>query len=128
VGARLGIRADAFADLHENDRSGLPFFENRDKFRHELRQFFVMPGKRVIGEESADEAHSRFSAAIRSATASGEDLTRVVVSHGAVISLLVARANEIDPYSLWLSLDFTSFVVVSGPEFVIHEVVHPADG
>lgn len=128
VGRRLGIQTRQCPDLHENDRSGLPFFENRDEFEHQLREFFAIPGERVIGEESADEAHARFLAAIRNATAHGDDRTTIVVSHGAVISLLVARANEMDPYLLWLSLDFTSFVVVSTPDLVVHDIVHPPAG
>ena len=90
--------------------------------------FFDRSAERVIGEETADEAHARFVNAIRRVEASTPAETTIVVAHGTVISLLVGRANRVSPKVVWRDLDFTSFVVVSMPLFEIRAVVHPARG
>jgi broad specificity phosphatase PhoE len=93
-----------------------------------MEAFFRRSSERVMGNEAADEAHDRFAGSVRSALASTPAESTVVVAHGAVISLLVGRANRLDPYGLWRVLGFTSFVVVSTPSFEMEEVVHAAPG
>ena len=46
-----------------------------------------------------------------------------MVAHGTVISLLVARHNEIDAHDLWRDLGLPSFCVLSAQGFEIQEIV-----
>ncbi|MBX6342603.1 MAG: histidine phosphatase family protein, partial [Thermomicrobiaceae bacterium] len=55
-------------------------------------------------EESADEAHARFSAAIDRALARHPTGTLAVVTHGTVMALFVARATGQEPFALWRRL------------------------
>ena len=65
-----------------------------------------------MGTESADYAHARFLAAVRAAQSEspGEDIA--VVAHGTVITLLVSRANGLEPYPLWERLGLPSVLVL----------------
>lgn len=46
----------------------------------------------------------------------------MVVAHGRVMSLFVARRNALDPYDLWERLGLPSFVVLDLPNYGIVEV------
>lgn len=125
LGLRFGLPVSPVAGLQENDRTGLPFFPDVTELDARMAEFFRRPAERVIGRETADEAHDRFTRAVRQALASTAVGTTIVVAHGTVISLLAGRANGISPLSLWRELDFTSFVVLSTTAFELEEIVHP---
>ena len=117
------ILADALAlplrhglGLHEHLRYTQPWYGKREEFDRAVAALFARPSERVFGEESADEAHDRFAEAVRVAVqfASGDI---ALVAHGTVISLLVARANRIDPLPLWKQLDFCDFYAVRASDF-----------
>jgi broad specificity phosphatase PhoE len=84
-----------------------------------MRQFFAEPETVVYGTESADAAHARFERAVRDVLAGHPSGPVIVVAHGTVISLLVARANGIDPFPFWAELDLPSFVVVDRDSFTL---------
>ena len=98
LGARLGIPVSPTPQLHENDRTGLPFFKDKTEFNARLRAFFLRPSERVVGNESADEAHARFIGAVREVLASAQGQPTLIVAHGTVITLLISRANHLNPY------------------------------
>ncbi len=123
VGAELSLQVEFRAGFQENDRTDLPYFDDESEFEERIRTFFAQPADRAIGTESADEAHERFSSALREIPAASGGPT-IVVTHGAVASLVVARANELDPYDFWLNFALTSFAVLSSPGLRLHEVVH----
>lgn len=127
LASRLDVPFSPRRGLQENDRTNLPFFHDEAELHARMEEFFQRSSERVIGEESADEAHARFVGAIHDALASTRARPTVAVTHGAVISLLVARTNDLSTYSLWRDLHFTSFVVVSTPSFTLREVIHPTD-
>lgn len=128
LGSRLEIPVSPLAGLHENDRTGMPFLDDASALDGQMEEFFRRSNDRIIGNETADEAHQRFAGAVRQALASTAGETTIVVAHGTVISLLVGRANRVSAHSLWRDLDFTSFVVVNARSFKVEEIVHPTRG
>ena len=126
VGAGLGISPVPSPDLHENDRTDLPFAATQAAFNNRMKEFFLRPSERVIGRESADEAHSRFAKAVRKTMGTADTGSIVIVTHGAVATLLTARANQLNPYTFWLGLEFASFVVLTAHSFALRHVGHPA--
>jgi broad specificity phosphatase PhoE len=124
LGSRFGLPAAPWPGLHETDRTGLPFFRDVGDLELRMQDFFDRSSERVIGNESADEAHARFGHAVRTALASTAERVSVVVAHGTVISLLAGRANHLDPHALWRELDFTTFVVLSAASFHLEAIVH----
>ncbi len=126
VGSRLHLSARAVPGLQENDRSGVPFYPTEERFRQRVRAFFERPDERVMGDESADEAHARFARAVDRLPVGGDPGATVVVTHGAVLTLLVARANGLDPFAFWRELGFCSFVVLSTPSLALRHVDRPS--
>lgn len=126
ISPRLGLSPALVSGLHENDRTALPFLSTEVDFHARMRDFFIRSGDRVVGNESADEAHARFVGTLKRLLSSEETRPTVVVTHGTVATLLVARANHLSPYYFWRDFDFASFVVLSTPSFILREVVHIA--
>jgi len=52
-----------------------------------------------------------------------EEEVVTIVAHGTVISLLIARYNDLDPYALWRSLGLPTLCVLSAEEFQLRETV-----
>ncbi len=125
LGNGLGLPCSSLFGLHENDRTDLPFFDREEEYAERFRAFFDHPSDRMIGKESADDAHDRFAGAVRRVLATTRRGTTIIVAHGTVTSLLVSRANELEPYPFWRDFDFTSFVVLSVPSLELRAVVHP---
>ena len=46
-----------------------------------------------------------------------------IVAHGTVISLLVARYNDLDAHALWRGLGLPSFCVLSAKDFRLQETI-----
>jgi broad specificity phosphatase PhoE len=122
IGLQLELPAIPLSGLQENDRSGVPFFSAEDQFREQMREFFERPDERVLGNESANEAHARFAKTVDQLLASAHPSPTVVVTHGAVLTLLVARANRVSSFLFWSNLAFTSFVVLSTPFLALRHV------
>lgn len=110
MGSVFGLAARPDIDLVEHRRETTPFMDQAD-LEALIQQMFSEPGKLILGEETADEARERFAAALRRRPR-GEGAC-VVVCHGTVISLWVARRLNLDPMKLWRSLGMPSAVVLS---------------
>jgi len=113
---RLGAEHLAFPGLHEHDRTGAPFL-SAEGFDQAARTFFENPGNLVWGNETAEQALERFDGAVRAVLDSREEEVRAVVAHGTVISLFIARYNDVEAYELWRKLGLPSFSTLSVPEF-----------
>lgn len=113
---RLGAEHLAFPGLHEHDRTGAPFL-SAEGFDQAARTFFANPGKLVWVNETAKQALERFDGALRAVLDSREDEVVAVVAHGTVISLFIARYNDVEAYELWRKLGLPSFSILSVPEF-----------
>lgn len=114
LAARLGVPVRPMVGLHEHLRYTVPW-GSQEEFEASCQAFFRSPTERVMGEETADEAHTRFRNAISAVMgANGGEVA--IVAHGTVISLLVARANNLDPVPLWTALDFCGVLTVTWPD------------
>ena len=122
VGRELNVPVEAVADLHEVNRTGVPWLD-RDQFEAAVRSFFDRPGECVFGNESAGEALARFRSVIDGVLARHPVGTVAVVAHGTVIGLYVAAVAGVEPFPLWHRLDLPSFVVLALPSGRLVEVV-----
>lgn len=114
LAAQLGLPWQAAPGLHEHERRTTPWLD-APEFAAQVARCFAQPSTLVLGEETADQAHSRFAAAVDGLVAAHPGRTLAVVAHGTVISLYVARANGLDPLPLWQQLALPSFVVLELP-------------
>ncbi len=107
----LGLVVQVVEGLHEHDRGETPYL-SREGFQRAVREFFAKPDALVFGSETANQAYTRFSEAIRSVLDGYRDQTVVIVAHGTVISLFVSRLTGTSDVSLWHELGLPSFLVI----------------
>jgi broad specificity phosphatase PhoE len=98
-------------NLHEHDRSKTAFLL-REEFESRIQEFFEKPDELVLGSETTNQAHDRFSSAVNSILQKFPNQRAMIVAHGTVISLFVASLTGISAFSLWAELGLPSFVVV----------------
>jgi broad specificity phosphatase PhoE len=99
----------------------VPYVDDPAEFEGVVRTFFVKPGERVFGTESANEAQQRFLAAIRGALEPHPTQTVVLVAHGTVNTLFVTAHNPVAPFELWQAWPLGGFAVLSRPDFGLLE-------
>lgn len=114
IAARLAVPIEVIAGLRENDRTGQGWLGTAE-LEARIAHFFVEPDRRIMGNETADAAHTRFAAAVEDVCARHQTGNIVVVAHGTVITLYVARRTGRDPFPFWQRLDLPSFVALSLP-------------
>ncbi|GAA5533308.1 histidine phosphatase family protein [Deinococcus aluminii] len=115
LAARLGVPCRSMLGLHEQLRYTVPYRENAADFQADLRRFFLHPAELVFGEESADDARTRFAHAVQAVMLAHTQERVAIVAHGTVISLLIAGANGLDPLPLWTSLGLLEALTVDWP-------------
>jgi broad specificity phosphatase PhoE len=116
VADMLGLRLEIAAGLHEHERGVVRDMGSREQFGAQVARFFARPGELVMGCETADQAHARFQAAIARVVEQHRTGNLAIVSHGTVLTLLIARANRLDPVPLWQSLGLPAFATLSLPD------------
>lgn len=107
----LQLNTEAIHELHEHDRSNVPFLA-AERFQALVHEFFQKPDELVFGNETANQAHARFYRAVHSVLNTYRDKTVVIVTHGTVISLFVSRLTGVDGMSLWNELALPSFLAM----------------
>lgn len=124
VAEKLGLPCQAFDDLHEHDRTNEPY-EDAAKFKAKVAAFFAQPDQLVYGRETANATYQRFFAVMDRIYKSYLGQTTVIVAHGTVISLYLARRAGMDGYWLWVKLGLPSYVVFDADHnHIIQEMVH----
>ena len=121
VAKRLNLPHKIVEGLHEHKRRNVPFMP-KEQLEAKVAEFFAKPSELVLGSETADQAYARFANAINRVLEKYPQKNVAVVAHGTVISLFVARNNEM-PFEFWKRLGLPSIVVLSLPGFQIEEVI-----
>jgi len=113
VAETLGMPYESAAGLHEHLRSRVEH-TSQEIFEALVRAFFEQPDQLVYGDETAAQAYNRFAQAVETIQDKYRSQTPlVIVTHGTVISLFVARVCGVDPFSVWKSLKLPCMVVFS---------------
>lgn len=115
---QLGVHVSPRPGLHENDRQGLGFVSPAELDRR-MKRFFDSPLELVVGTETAQAALQRFEVAVRALASETPDQRAAVVTHGTVLSLLVAKHNPIAPFDFWKSLALPSYVRLDRSSFAL---------
>jgi broad specificity phosphatase PhoE len=105
------IELHAAEDLHEHDRSNVPYLAH-EEFQALIHEFFQRPKELIFGKETADQAHARFYRSVHSALNEHTDKTVVIVTHGTVIALFVSRLTGRSDFELWNMLGLPSFIAI----------------
>jgi broad specificity phosphatase PhoE len=107
----LQLEIQVTEGFHEHDRTHTPFL-NQAAFQACIHEFFQKPDLLVFGGETADQAHTRFEGAVETGLRAHPDKTVIIVSHGTVISLFVARRTGLSDWQLWNELGLPAFVAM----------------
>jgi broad specificity phosphatase PhoE len=109
----LGLDFETANDLHEHLRREA-YHSSQEDFESSVRNFFKQPGRLVFGEETADQTHARFAQAVQTIQERSPAQTPlVIVTHGTVITLYVARAYNREPFPFWKNLKLPCMVICS---------------
>jgi broad specificity phosphatase PhoE len=111
LASRFQLDVQILADLHEHDRSYVPYLSH-DAFQSSIRDFFQKPNELVFGRETANQAYARFYRAIHFILNQHRNKTVIIVTHGTVISLFISRLTGSSDLELWNQLGLPSFVAM----------------
>lgn len=106
--------------LHEHDRANTPFLATRTQFHTAVENFFDHPAQLVFGNETAQQALTRFTQAIHHALTLHPNHTIAIVSHGTVITLFIAHFNRLNALDVWHKLDIPDLIILTRPDFRLH--------
>lgn len=98
--------------LYEHDRSNVPFL-GKEELESRVMEFFNQPSELVLGLETADQAHERFSNAVARTRGKHPQKNIAIVAHGTVITLFVSRFTMQDSFDFWTRLGLPSFVILN---------------
>ena len=104
------------------------------EFDPAVAAFFRHPAEPVMGCETPWKASERFTRTV--AVVISRYAEQRILTHGTVLSLFVARATGMEPFTLWKQLGLPSFVGLRFPPLELVRVVEkltaaqpcPADG
>jgi broad specificity phosphatase PhoE len=118
----LGRPFETVEGLHEHERSNVGWL-GQERFEAAIASLFAQPQRRVFGCETAEQARARFCGGVAGLLERSPDVDVAVVTHGTVLTLFVAWAVGVEPFSFWKRLGMPSFVVLSRPDFEMLRLV-----
>jgi broad specificity phosphatase PhoE len=122
IAERLNIPWHTAPGLHEHDRSNVPHMRSGE-FISMMELFFRRPGELVLGRETADQARSRFEAAMQRVLEAHPVGSVAVVSHGTVIALMLEGKGKRSAFEVWRSMGLPSLGVLSVPALSLESTV-----
>lgn len=102
--------------FRETRRESAAYFDNHSLFRAAIRAAMDDAAHVVFGEEAFDAARVRFTTALDAIVASHPAESLGAVTHGTVMSMVLAHWTGMDAYATWAALEMPAFAVVSLPE------------
>ena len=122
IGHALGLPLRVRDGLEEHHRRNVPFVQSPQAFEQAVEDFFSRPSRLVLGSETANQARDRVTAAIEGVLESDSGDV-IVVTHGTVMTLYLARIANVEPMSLWRELKTPCFVEVEIPRMCVGPIV-----
>jgi len=111
VAEKLDLPFETRMGLEEHSRR-TESFDTVESFRKAIGELFHQPQALVYGEETGEQAYERFAGAIQGLLEEYPGQNLVIVAHGTVMALFVAKTCTMDGFALWKRLGLPSFVVL----------------
>ncbi len=123
LSSRLAVEVTSIPGLEEHDRRNVPHMRSGE-FISMVELFFRRPDDLVLGDETANEALARLSAAIEAIVSDATEDTMAVITHGTVMALFLEkhRAGK-SGFDLWRRLGLPSFAVLEIPSYKTIEMI-----
>jgi len=122
VARELGLSFVTRPGLHEHARASVPWLPAAE-FQAGIEALFACPSEIVFGDESADQALTRFASAVDAIQSEHPAGSLAIVAHGAVISLFVARAAGLAPLALWRLLGLPAVIVLDRTTLAVEQLI-----
>jgi broad specificity phosphatase PhoE len=119
----LGIPFDIAEGLHEHERGPVESLGSREAFQALVSGVLERRGELVFGQETGDQARTRFTRALDQLITLNPTGNLAVVSHGTVMTLFIAHATGLDPVPFWRRLGLPAFAVLSLPDWSLLDVI-----
>lgn len=116
IADRLGIPCQSAPNLHDHERTGVPFM-SEETWLQTLTSFFEKQDKLVFGTETATQAIERFDGAVRQVLKHYPGETLAICSHSTVMSLFIAHYNSVNLIDLWQNLKMPDVVALDSSTF-----------
>ncbi|MEQ8395544.1 histidine phosphatase family protein [Thalassobaculum sp.] len=111
---RLDLPLEIRDGLEEHHRLVAQQTRGAEAFAANVRRFFAQPDEVVFGAESASAARVRFRSAVETIMGETAD-DELIVSHGTVMTLLIAEGGNGEPMDIWSSLRLPDHVALDWP-------------
>lgn len=121
LSASSAAAVSTVAGLEEQRRRTVGYLPP-ERFHQQMIRLFSHPQQRVFGEESAEEACKRFSAAISGILTAHAGGNIGIVTHGTVMSLFTSRHNQLDAFTLWSHIGYAAVFVLALPNFSLTRI------
>ncbi|HEX4301183.1 MAG TPA: histidine phosphatase family protein [Rhizomicrobium sp.] len=117
LAAPLGLGVETDPGFAEHARGSVGFIPLA-QLEASIARFFASRDEIVFGDETADAAYARFAAALARQTAKGaRDI--MIVTHGTVLTLHLARTLGFDPFPFWKALATPAAIVLESGQIRI---------
>jgi broad specificity phosphatase PhoE len=125
MAAQLGLPCTIGADLHEHNRAGLPFFEDKDAWATAVSHFFAHPDQPVLGEETAVQARQRLERALAQLQQQYPDGRLALVSHGRILTAFISYYNSaVAPLPFWHNLTLPCAFILDALSYQLQEQIY----
>lgn len=115
VAKAFGVPVEIADGLEEHHRDNVPFWDEREAFESAVERSLTDPDRLVFGAETANQARDRFTAALDKVIDAGH-ADSIVLTHGTVMTLYMARVAGVQMMSFWHRLGLPSYVTLALPD------------
>ncbi len=119
IAKKLNIPSQIAFGLQEHDRSNIGFIPTEKQNNEKIKEMMETPKEGVFGLESADQARIRFQSSVEKILLEFQDEKIAIISHGTVMSLFIAKENNIEAFPYWQSMQMPAIVKLSVSGFKI---------
>jgi broad specificity phosphatase PhoE len=125
MASRLGLPYTTEPDLHEHNRAGLPFFEDKAAWASAVAHFFAQPDQPVLGHETAVQARQRLERALARLQQQYPHDRLALVSHGRILTAFISYYNTaVDSFSFWQSLTLPCAFILDAASYKLQERIY----
>jgi broad specificity phosphatase PhoE len=110
IAQQLAIPCQTVPDLEETHRAATDLLD-RDAFQRAVHRAMQHPAELLFGDETFAAARSRFLKRTRHLLQAHPDQSIALVSHGRILSMVMAVLQEREPFTVWDTLRMPDYIV-----------------
>lgn len=116
------IPVEIVDNLQETQRQSKKFYDSQNEFHAAVRKAMLSPDEVLFGDETFADARKRLAEQVATLVKQHPDDTIVIVSHGRILSMYLAKLMRQLPVSIWGKLQMPAYAVLSWDEQTITKI------